>query len=163
MCKSKIIAMMALIFFAMGILLVGDVVAGERGKFGARWVVYGTTFHTLKVPDVEDHAILAYEAKGIIFTEKWGAGLGYETGTLDLLKGEGTCQGYTQYTFPDGSTYTIKWECNNKGKGSIWEGTWTYIKGTGKFEGIQGGGTWKSYDMGPGQWYSDGEGEYTLP
>jgi len=43
------------------------------------------------------------------------------------------------------------------------EGTWTCIKGTGKFKGIQGAGTWKSYILGPGQWYTDIEGEYTLP
>jgi hypothetical protein len=79
---------------------------------------------------------------------------------LDLLKGEGTVQGYTQCTFPDGSTATQKWE----GKiGASSTGTWTYIKGTGKFEGIQGEGTWKSYSMSPDRWYSEGVGEYTLP
>ena len=37
------------------------------------------------------------------------------------------------------------------------------LKGTGKFEGIKGDGTYKYWVVGPGQWYSDGEGEYTLP
>jgi hypothetical protein len=43
------------------------------------------------------------------------------------------------------------------------EETWTYTKGTGKFEGFQGAGTFKAYILGPGQWYSDWEGECTLP
>jgi hypothetical protein len=161
MSKSKIVGIIALIAFATGILLVGDALAAERGKFVARWVVYTTAVHTLKVPDAEGHTILLSEAKGIAFTEKWGACLAYQTGTLDLLKGEGTGQGYAHYTFPDGSTFTNKWE--GKSGGSIWEGTWTCIKGTGKFEGIQGAGTFKSHGMGPDRTYSDVEGEYTLP
>jgi hypothetical protein len=169
MSKSKILAMMALIAFVMGILLVGDAVAGERGKVAAREVDYSTAVHTLKVPDVEGHTIFLSEAKGIVFTEKWGACLDYKTYTMDLIKGEGTQAGYGHYTFPDGSTYDTKWEGKNKGGGrgivgsAAAEGTWTYIKGTGKFEGIQGGGTWKVYVLGPGQWYADNEGEYTLP
>jgi hypothetical protein len=169
MSKSKIVAMMALIAFVMGIFLVGDAVAGERGKVAARIVDYATTVHTLKVPDVEGHTILLIEGKGIGFSEKWGACLTYNTHTLDLIKGEGTSQGYEQMTFPDGSTITEKFEGRLKGGGgttsgsSSGEGTWTYIKGTGRFEGIRAEGTWKSYVPGRGQWYADVEGEYTLP
>ena len=160
MSKSKIVPMMALIAFVMSILLMGNAVAGERGKIASRNIYYSPTTHTLKVPDMEDHVILAYEGKGITFEEKWGACLTYEIGTVNLIKGEGTCQGFTQYSFPDGSTFTQKWE----GKiGARSEGTWTFIKGTGKFNGIQGKGTWKAYMMSPERWYSDGVGEYTLP
>jgi hypothetical protein len=162
MSKSKIVGMMLLIAFAIGIVLVDDAVAGEKGKVVAREVDYATTVHTLKVPDVEGHTILLIESKGIGFSEKWGACLHYKTLTLDLVKGEGTRAGYTHYTFPDGSTITSKWEGKGGALGKA-EGTWTYIKGTGKFEGIQAGGTWKSRSMGPGQWYADSEGEYTLP
>ena len=170
MSKFKIVGIVALIVFTMGILLLGDALAGERGKFVARWVVYGTSFQTLKVPDVEGHTIFLTEAKGIAFSEKWGAHLIYLTGTYDIIKkGEGTVQGYNQMTFPDGSTITSKWEGKLMGRGrtvtgaSSTEGTWTYIKGTGKFEGIQGVGTYKSYILGTGQWYNDMEGDYTLP
>ncbi len=169
MSKSKIVGMMALIVFVMGIFLVGEAVAGERGKVVARDVYYMTAIHTLKVPDAEGHAIHLLENKGIGFSEEWGAYLIYNSQTLDFIKGEGTAQGYAHYTFPDGSTYDTKFEGKNKGGGrtttgtASGEATWTYIKGTGKFEGIQGGGTAKSYILGPGQWYGDVEGEYTLP
>jgi hypothetical protein len=169
MSKSKIIGIMALIVFAMGTLLVEDVAAGERGKIMTREVLYATAVQTLKVPDVDGHAIYLIEAKGIGFSEKWGSYLVYLTCTNDLIKGEGPVQGYSQFTYPDGSTITEKWEGKNKGGGrattgsASGEGTATYIKGTGKFEGIQGEATWKSYNMGPGQFYSDDEGEYTLP
>ncbi len=101
MSKSKIVAMMALIVFAMGIFLVGDAAAGESGKIAGGDVFYIPTTHTLKVPDVEEHAIFAFEGKGITFYEKWGACLANETGIMDLVKGEGTCQGYSQLEFPE--------------------------------------------------------------
>ena len=169
MSKSKIVGMLALVAFVMGIFLVGDALAGERGKVVTREVYYMLTIHTLKVPDVEGHAIHLLEAKGIGFNEKWGAYLIYVSQTLDLIKGEGPFQGYSQHTYPDGFTITVKFEGKNKGAGrgttgaSSSEGTWRYIKGTGKFEGIQGVATYKTYALGPGQFYTDGEGEYTLP
>jgi hypothetical protein len=64
---------------------------------------------------------------------------------MDLIKGEGTHQGYDHVTFPDGSTITYKFEGKNIGAGRTItgshssEGSWTDINGTGKFEGIQEG------------------------
>jgi len=169
MSKFKIVGMMVLIAFAMGIVLVGDAVAAEKGKEAFREVFYMTTIHTLKVPDVEGHAIHLLESKGISFSEKWGTALNHQIFTLDLIKGIGTLQGYTYTTYPDGSTSTTKFEAKSTASGAtatgvaISEGTYTYVKGTGKFGGIQGGGTFKSYTLGPGQWYADIQGEYTLP
>jgi hypothetical protein len=169
MCKFKIVVMMVLIAFAMSIVLVADAVAAEKGKVAGRQVFYMTTIQTLKVPDVEGHTINLLEAKGIFSSEKWGAALIYQINTLDFIKGTGTFQGYTHTTFPDGSTMTSKFEGKSTGGGvgttgmASSEGTWTYVKGTGKFQGIQGRGTFKSYVLAPGQFYSDVEGEYTLP
>jgi hypothetical protein len=170
MFKFKIVGIMALIAFAIGIVLVGDSVAAEGGKMTYREVFYITTIHTLKVPDVEGHVNILYEAKGIVFYEKWGAALISVINSLDLINGVGTYQGYSHTTFPDGSTQTVKFESKTTatGVGSLTgmtasEGTWTYIKGTGKFEGIRGRGTFKTYTLGPGQFYVDNVGEYTLP
>ncbi len=44
----------------------------------------------------------------------------------------------------------------------VWGGTWKAVKGTGKFEGIQGKGTWQFYPVGD-QAYHDWEGEVELP
>jgi hypothetical protein len=87
----------------------------------------------------------------------------------DSIKGAGAIQGYNYTTFPDGSTITSNFEAKAMGGGrgisgtASSESTWTYMRGTGKFEGIQGRGTAKSYTLGPGQSYSNAEGEYTLP
>jgi hypothetical protein len=169
MSKLKIMGMVTLIAFAMGIVLVGDAVAEEKGKVAYRSVWYITTNSTLKVPDVEGHTNILFEAKGIVFYEKWGSALAYMTNTSNLIKGTGTFQGYAHTTFPDGSTITLRFEGKSKGGGigitgmTSPEGTWTYVKGTGKFENIKGRGTMKSYVLGIGQFYTDSEGEYTLP
>ncbi len=134
-----------------------------------REVFYATTYHTLQVPDVEGHTNHLVEAKSINYSEKFGPSVGYLTQMSDVIKGTGTAQGYVHYTFPDGSTITAKWKGELTGGGPAIsgaaraKGTWSYIKGTGKYEGIQGQGTWKSYVLAKGQWYSEREGGYTLP
>jgi hypothetical protein len=161
MSRFKILAFVALITLAFGVALVGDVMAGEKVKVARRNANHITTFQSVKVGDVEGHNLQLFEAKGITFNEKWGVGLVTVTGTMEDMNGEWTGGGHDYFTFPDGSTYTDKWE--GKGGASGGNGTLTIIKGTGKLAGIQGRGTWKSYNVGPGQFYSDEEGEYTLP
>lgn len=169
MCKFKFVGMMVLIVFAMSIVLVGDAVAAEKGKVAGRQVFHMTAIQTLKVPDVEGHTLNLIEAKGIFSSEKWGAGLLYQTYTMDVIKGAGTFQGYVQTTYSDGSTTTSRFEGKSTGGGvgttgsASSEATFTYVKGTGKFQGIQGGGRSKTYIVAPGQYYADIEGEYTLP
>jgi len=170
MSKFKISAFIALISLAFGTALVGDALAGERGKVVSREVYFATSIPSAKVPDVEGHAIYFFEAKGIGFSEEWGAALITLAGTGDYTKGAGPNEGYSHFTYADGSTITLRWKGKAKEgppPGTVGrregDGTWTYIKGTGKFEGIKGGGTYKYFVLGPGQWYSDGEGEYTLP
>jgi hypothetical protein len=161
MSRFKIFAFIILITLAFAVTLAGDALAGEKVKVVRRNANHMTTFQAVKVGDVEGHNLCLFEAKGITFNEKWGVGLVTLTGTMDDMNGEWTGGGYDTYTFPDGSTYTDKWE--GKGGASGGQGTLTIIKGTGKLAGIQGRATWKSHNVGPGQFYSDEEGEYTLP
>ena len=45
-----------------------------------------------------------------------------------------------------------------------WKGTWVYVRGTGKYEGIKGSGIWDSYPMGQGQpSLLEVEGEVEMP
>ena len=161
MTRFKLLAFIALITLAFGVALVADALAGEKVKVVRRNANHMTTFQAVKVGDVEGHNLYLFEAKGITFDEKWGVGLDAVTGTMDDMNGESTGVGYDTFTFPDGSTFTARWE--GKGGPSGSQGTWTCIKGTGKFAGMQGHGTWKTSNVGPGQFVGDDEGEYTLP
>jgi hypothetical protein len=153
MSRYKMFAFIVLMTFAFGIALVADALAGERGKAAGHNLGLMTTTHALKVPDVEDHNIFLYGGKGIAFTDKWGNGKATDIGMLDVIKGASSSQGYTCLTFPDGSIYTITFKGNATAASNT--GTFTWISGTGKPEGIQGGGTWKAYMLAPDQWYTD--------
>jgi len=74
-------------------------------------------------------------------------------------------------TWEDGSTTVVKVEgtttATQGGKISLFKGTYTYVKGTGRYAGIKGGGSYTGKRVTPmaaGAFsYSDGTGTYTLP
>jgi hypothetical protein len=167
--KTNHIMVITLSLVLLLLLAVPFVQAGERGKWTGRGVMYATNYQSIPVGDVEGHIVFVMEAKGIGFGEPWGPCLLKGVDAGDRTKGEGSTEGYGIWTYPDGSTITTKGKSVSRGAGlgktSAAEGefTWTFVRGTGKFQGIQGGGTGKFWVLGPGQWYSDSEGEYTLP
>lgn len=158
------ISLLLSIIFGMSIAI-----GAERGKWSARDVYYGTRIEAGKVPGAERHTMYLLEGKGISFIDGEGAIACVMVGTLDYNKGEGPTRGYTYYTFPDGSTVTTQYTSVTKAGGpgmaggAGGESSWTFVSGTGKFEGITGGGKGKYWIVAPGQWYSETEGDYTLP
>ncbi|MGD0626453.1 MAG: hypothetical protein ABSB32_17265 [Thermodesulfobacteriota bacterium] len=171
MSKSKIVGMMVLIVFAMGILLVGDVVAGE--KFKGRTVTYTTKWQPIEVGDEDGHVVAVYESRGIstnLDGKRFLDGCPLrETGLVDinLKTGLGSGHGYGDWTDRDGSKnyYTWKGKLLKGGKfgTGYWDAVWTIVKGTGKFEGIKAEGTASGYFVAPGQQYNDWEVEVELP
>ena len=170
MSKSKIVAMMALVAFAMGILLVGDVVAGEKYKI--RGVVYTIKWETINVPGEEKHLLALADSRGVTSNlegKPFGDRLVVQSvGLLDIdLKTEsGSGNWYEEDTDRDGDKIYLKSEGKrSKGQywGSSWEGTFTIVKGTGKYEGIQGRGKWSYYNPAKMQTVVDAEWEVELP
>ena len=154
---------------AMGFLLilplmieVTSVLSAEKGKVVYRNVWYVTDLQMAEVPNVEGYSVYSAKAKGITFNEKWGNALGTLSGIAIATKGVWSYEGYMQYTFSDGSTITEKYKGGDTAPG-VGGGTGTYVKGTGKFNGIKGDTKWEVYLLGPGQFYADLEAEYTLP
>jgi hypothetical protein len=141
----------------------------ETIKF--RQVQFITKAEVIQVGDVPDHIIGIYDQTGLASSDTGEVASLKNPGTFDYIKGTGTIQGYTTYTFEDGSTRTSKWQGTTRpdpgGKGSWFEGTWTFIQGTGRFAGIQGDGSFigrRFVPFGGGaQLYSDVIGTYTLP
>jgi hypothetical protein len=85
---------------------------------------------------------------------------------INLKTGLGSGHGYGEQTDRDGNKWYFTWE-GKLGKGGkfgtgYWEGTWKALKGTGKFEGIQGKGTFQGNPVGD-QIYNPWEGEIELP
>jgi len=166
MSAPRILALAALISFGLGAVAVGDALAGE--KFKLRTVKHMTKWEQINVGDEEGHIIAVEEAKGIVSNNegKWfGDGWPHHFASLldiNPKTGHVVGYGYEYVTDPDGDRYYYRWEGKSPRK-NYWEGTYTMLKGTGKFEGIRGKGTWTVHVVAPGQWYSDEEWDIDLP
>ena len=108
-----------------------------------------TQMHVFKVDDVDGHVIAIYERRGLGFFD--GEVATYlNRAMLDSTKGKGNVEGYVIYTFEDGSTTVSRFQGTlepREGKKFTGKGTYSYIRGSGRFEGIEGSGSWtaKSY------------------
>lgn len=165
MPKSKIVRIMALIALAMGILLTGNAVAGEKVK--GRNYLYRVNWQQIEVGDQEGHVYAIYESKGIQ-TIRQGEpvldGLPFrQVGFVDinLKSGAGYAHGSEVMIDKDGDKIFDTWE-GKREKGGLMGGTWTFTGGTGKWQRIQGKGTWVTHQVAPNQFYDEWEGEVEL-
>jgi hypothetical protein len=122
MSKSKIVAMMTLVVFAISIFLVGNAVAGER--FKCRGVFYTTKWEQINVGDEKDHVVAVSESKGMYsnmegktFGEGW---LGWSGYIADISPKTGmTGSGYMTLTDKDGDKIYMKPEKSAKAMPSL--------------------------------------------
>lgn len=120
----------------------------------------------VKVDDTEGHFKVLSEWKGVTADGEFTR---YGTSTGDLIKGNGPYSGYMKYVDKAGNSWTTKYQGilsttkSPEGKlKSAFKGTYSYIKGTGKYENIEGGGTYKGHFIGKGIYTMDAEGEYVI-
>jgi hypothetical protein len=138
------------IFFIAALLLMPATQASaKKEKFKARSFSQITKMHVIKVGDVEGHIIAVYERRGLALVDGEVTTF-LNRAMLDMTKGKGTAEGYVTYTFEDGSTTVSKFQgtlAPSEGKTLTAEGTFIFIGGSGRFEGIKGDGKWtaKSY------------------
>jgi hypothetical protein len=131
-----------------------------------------TKAHAIEVGDVPGHNLFLIEQGGLFFQEDGQVATVSVKGLADFIQGSGPALGYFSYTYEDGSTtygkYKLTVTAAPGGKTTSWEGTFEYIKGTGRFEGIKGGGTITGKRLAPlpgagAEVYNDLAGTYTLP
>jgi len=141
--------------------------AQEKVEVKMRSYAVVTEMERFEVGDTEGHFISILQNKGVSSDGKF---VRYFTTRSDLIKGNGTLSGYGQYVEVkdgdaiflkfDGSVSTIK---SPEGKLKItFKGPYSYTKGTGKYENLQGGGTFSGGYIGKGIMYVDVEGEYSI-
>jgi hypothetical protein len=168
MSRYKIMALVVIFTFVIGLTLLGDALA-EKVK--ARNVMHGVKWEQVNVGDEDGHVIAVAEAKGITtnLEGKWFAdGFAYHDTSLydiNLKTGLGSGQGYGDLTDKDGDKYYWTWEGKLLKGGKLgtgyWTGTWTIVRGIGKFEGIRGKGPFQGYIVG-GDNMADWEGDVEL-
>ncbi len=117
----------------------------------------------IEVGDVPGHVVGVIEDKGLTFYENGEIATMSNVFTFDNTYGIGTAQGYSIYTFEDGSTQVHKWQESWTEEG-LCKGTYTYVRGTGRFEGIKGSGSFSGkFFESVATGYDDFTGTYTLP
>ena len=163
MSKSKIIALIAVITLAFGMTAIDSALAGEKIQNECRGAKYTTKVQTIQVGDEEGHMLILAETIGIHFNLKGEPFLhGWSHRDMYVFDtGTNSGHGYEEIIDKDGDKIYMAWDGKGVEGGS--EGTWSFFKGTGKFDGIKGKGTWISYNVAPNQMYADWEGEVELP
>ena len=165
MSKLKIAGIIALIAFAMGILSVGDAVAGEKFKWRAVW--YTVKSESTNVPSEEGRIIQLNERKGIL-TVLQGSNVmdgmaGVNVGCVDTNAKMGTGFGHGEMLFTDRDGDKMYWAWESKREKGFSSGPATIVRGTGKFEGMKGKAIYSSFSVDPNLSYVDWEGEMELP
>jgi hypothetical protein len=161
--RSRLLLITLASIFAFG---VTTALAQDKVKVKFTKYVVVTKYEVTEVPDTEGHILLQYEAKDI---SSDGRFIFYKTAQADYIKGTGPHKGYNETVDREGGTYFTKYKGmattkkSPKGKPiKTVKGTYTYTKGTGKYKGIQGGGTYKGMMIGKGIYSIDVEGEYFI-
>jgi hypothetical protein len=160
MSRFKLIAFIALITLAFGVSLVADALAGEKMK--GRTVKYTVKWESVDVGDEEGHVVAVYEHRGvqsILEGRKSADGAVLrEVGLLDMnmksLTGSGF--GYGDLTDKDGDKYSFTWKGGTT-EPKLWEGEFTVVNGTGKYDGMRGKATYVNRPAAPNLRYVDWE------
>jgi len=167
MSKTKTMALAGLL---VALLLVSVTQArAETVKY--KLTAYGTKSEAIPVGDVEGHYIGVYEGRGLALFENGEVATYLIRCTWDYIKGQGTNQGYVQLTYEDGSTTVAKFQgAGTKVEGrTLYKSKGEYIKGTGRFKGIQGHYSYSGKRITPysketkGDTYAEVTATYTLP
>ena len=132
-----------------------------------------TKAETVPIADVGGHVISLSVREGVTVFQNREWAWSKSTTIRDLVKGAGTGDPYTTYTFLDGSTVTMhrkgKIEATPQGDPSATTWTGDIVNGTGRFQGIKGTVTFSTKIFPPetgesgGKTLSEGTLVYTLP
>ncbi len=106
-----------------------------------------TKMQAIPIPGSPGRAIGFYERLGDVEYEDGETAKQVLRCTFDMVRGVGPFQGYSQFTFKDGSTFLVKIEGitikPEEGKLPTGHGTGKYVDGTGRFKGIEGNNAFK--------------------
>jgi len=150
MKSALAVLMMLVLFFA---LEAGLAFAQQKIKISFRQTHATVKSEAIEIGDVKGHYAGFRHFEGameVIEGPKALEGAQITGVSLwDLIQGNGSAHGYTK-AVKGPNSIVMKWELQARTSTSpegtpvhTYEGPFTFIKGTGEFEGIQGGGTYK--------------------
>jgi len=168
----KRIIMASMLSFILLVALGPIVTEAEAETMDFKLVTMIERVETVQISDLEGVVIGVMDRKGLSVFENGDIATTTCRGTFDTKKG---FQGYSALAFEDGSTIVLAWKGPTSrvppgGKFGGYSGAFEYTKGTGRFEGIKGSGTftakaphWDKDFRAKGFAYMEWAGTYTLP
>jgi hypothetical protein len=142
--------------------------APVSGKFTMKY----SQQHALPVSDAAGPVLLANEAKGSNSntgrTDYMNGATVTSVEIADLTQGNGQHQGYVTFA-KDGETSVSRWNGRvsttlsaDKQPITTFEGTWTKVGGTGRYEGVSGKGRYKGRMLSPTEYVVAWDGNLNL-
>jgi hypothetical protein len=163
MYQTKISKLILMTFIFLILVFVNYSIAGE--KVTMHGTVVTTKYNQLEVDDEDGHVIAVTESKQVHFNKATGEKFPQVSKVIldfNYKTGQGTLQSYAVMTSSSGDKIFTEGKGSPVGKGH-WKGTYIYTKGTGKYEGIKGKGTWETQSLAPQISYMESEGVMELP
>ncbi len=153
----------------LGLFMAVSLAGAETIK--GRTVYHFNKVEVVKVGDAPGHIVGVAEGSGLNSLDNGEVAAYSNKITFDYIDGSGTFEGYGLNTYEDGSVTVAKAQGTTKalpgGKVSLFEGTYFFLKGTGRFEGIKGSGSLTGKRIVPigagAECYMDTTETYTLP
>ncbi len=166
---SKVLFINLVLIFVLG---VATLPAQQKIKVSGKHTLAYTPGVTINVGDTEDHIISLMEFEGTnVSTGKdkfMDGALDVGMTFADLVKGSGPHKGYGKMSLNGDAIF---WKHQGKAATTLSpeakpvttiEGSFTWIKGTGKYENIQGSGTYKGKYISKTIVIVEWEGEYFI-
>ena len=136
---------MAIILTLLLLITAGPAIGEEMAKQGFATGTTGFTTTYQMLPQGKEYLQTNYDARGVVATDNEASPLYMSSvqcvGASKAIKGEYKEFGLCTYTRPDGDQIYGSYEGAGK-MGVAAYGTMTFVGGTGKFEGMTGGGEW---------------------
>jgi hypothetical protein len=121
---------------------------------------------TVGLSDVADHELMLVEIAGPQHSTdaRWNDARITYWGTADLVAGSGPQRGYwvNEHADEDRDWGTFEGKITASGSQVTLEGTWTFTGGTGKFQGVSGGGNYRGRMTSPVDVEMEWQGNYQL-
>jgi hypothetical protein len=125
-----------------------------------------TSQTTISLQDISNHDLSLMEVRGVQKSqdEKWNDARITYWGTADLIAGSGPQRGYFVNEHADGDHDfgTFEGRIQTSGQQATMEGNWKFTGGTGKYQGLTGGGTYKGRLTSPTDVENTWDGIYQL-
>ena len=156
----------ALAFLAVLGLTFGAASADTMKSSGAMNASYAER-QMLGIPDAQGHALLLTEATGVNENTDGSAYLdGFEFSIreiADMTQGNGATQGYVIFSKgEDQQIVRVNGRVTTVMKGdqpnTTFKGEWKVVKGVGRYDGIEGGGTYSGYFTAEDKFHVDWQG-----